>query len=117
MIDESPVNLECKVTEIKRLGTHDMFMAEIVAMHVNEEIVDEKGKIDLASTGLLAYAHGEYFGLKKAPLGKFGYSVMKPKTKKRINKEKHAERVEKNKAKRSNKVSNTNGKSSRPAKK
>ena len=103
MIAESPVNLECKVKEVKRYGTHDMFIAEIVAMHVNEEIVDEKGKIDPASAGLVAYAHGEYFGLKRAPLGRFGYSVMKAKTKKRINKEKHAQRVEKNRASRANK--------------
>lgn len=103
MIAESPVNLECKVKEVKRFGTHDMYIAEIVAMHVNEDIVDEKGKIDLASAGLVAYVHGEYFGLRKAPLGRFGYSVMKAKTKKRINKEKHSQRVEKNRANRANK--------------
>ena len=100
LIDESPVNLECKVTEVKRFGTHDMFIAEIVAMHANDEIIDDKGKIDLAKAGLVSYIHGEYFAVKKAPLGKFGYSIMKPKTKKRINKEKHEERVEKNRTKR-----------------
>lgn len=103
MIAEAPVNLECKVKDVKRLGTHDMFIAEIVAMHVNEEIVDEKGKIDLASAGLVSYVHGEYFGLRKSSIGRFGYSVMKAKTKKRINKEKHAQRVEKNRANRANK--------------
>ena len=100
LIDEAPVNLECKVTEVKRFGTHDMFIAEIVAMHANEEIIDDKGKIDLAGAGLVSYIHGEYFAVKRAPLGKFGYSIMKPKTKKRINKEKHEERVANNKAKR-----------------
>lgn len=103
MIAESPLNLECKVTEVKRLGTHDMYMAEIVAMHVNEELVDEKGKIDLAAAGLLAYAHGEYYGLKKAAIGRFGFSVMKTKTKKKINKAKHEERIEKNRANRTKK--------------
>ncbi|MBR5230212.1 MAG: flavin reductase family protein [Firmicutes bacterium] len=103
MIGESPVNLECKVVDIKRLGTHDMYIAEIVALHANEEIVDEKGKIDIASTGLIAYVHGEYFGLKKGALGRFGFSVMKAKTKKRINREKHAQRVEKNRAAREEK--------------
>ena len=110
MIAESPVNLECKVVDIKRFGTHDMYIAEIAAVHANEEIVDKKGKIDLASAGLVAYAHGEYFGLKKATLGRFGFSVMKARTKKRINREKHAQRVEKNRAARASKEKNMNGK-------
>lgn len=100
MIAESPVNLECKVREIHEYPSHDMFVAEIVNMHVSEELVDEKGKIDFAAAGLVAYVHGEYFGMKKSPLGRFGYSVMKPKTKKRINKQKHIERVNKNRNKR-----------------
>ena len=55
----------------------------------SEELMDEKGRIRLDQAGLLAYNHGEYFGLKKNPIGKFGYSVMKAKTKKRLNKKKH----------------------------
>lgn len=64
-------------------------------MHVSEELVDAKGKIDFAAAGLVAYVHGEYYGIKKSPLGRFGYSVMKPKTRRRLNKQKHMERVEK----------------------
>lgn len=100
MIAQSPVNLECRVIEIKSYPTHDMFIAEIVAMHADDEIVDEKGKIDMSAAGLIAYVHGEYFGLKKAPLGRFGYSVMKPKTKKRLNRQKHEERISRNREKR-----------------
>ena len=70
-------------------------------MHVDESLVDEKGKVDFAAAGLVAYVHGEYFGMKKKPIGRFGYSVMKPKTKKRINKQAHIERVEKNRSRRS----------------
>lgn len=101
MIAESPVNLECKVREVKRFPSHDMYIAEIVAMHADEEIIDEKGKINLGEAGLVSYIHGEYFGSRKAPIGRFGYSVMKAKTKKRINREKHAERTERNRQKRS----------------
>lgn len=100
MIAEAPVNLECKVKEVHEYPSHDMFVAEIVNMHVNGDLVDEKGKIDFAAAGLVAYVHGEYYGMKKAPIGRFGYSVMKPKTKKRINKQKHMERVNKNRNKR-----------------
>ena len=100
MIAEAPVNLECKVRDIYEYPSHDMFVAEIVNMHVSEDLVDEKGKIDFAGAKLVAYVHGEYFGIKKTPLGRFGYSVMKPKTRKRRNKQSHAERVNRNKAKR-----------------
>ena len=84
VIKESPVNLECKVVEVHEYGSHDMFVAEIVNVQVDEDLMDEKGRIRLDQAGLVAYNHGEYFGLKKNPIGKFGYSVMKPKTKKRI---------------------------------
>lgn len=87
-IEESPVNLECKVTEIKEFPTHDMFIAEIVSVSVDEKLMDEKGKFCLERAGLIAYSHGEYIGLEKQALGKFGYSVMKPKTKKRLAAEK-----------------------------
>jgi len=83
MIKESPLNLECKVTEIKHLGSHDMFIAEIVAVHANEDLIQETGRLALEKAGLVAYMHGEYYGLKTRRLGKFGYSVMKPKTAKK----------------------------------
>lgn len=84
VIKESPVNLECKVREVHEYGSHDMFVADIVNVQVDESIMDENGRFRLDQAGLVAYNHGEYFALKKQPLGKFGYSVMKAKTKKRI---------------------------------
>ena len=90
MISESPVNIECRVTEIKELGSHDMFMAEIVKVHADEKLFDENGRLCLEKAGLIGYSHGEYFGLKKNPIGKFCFSVMKAKTRKRINREKAA---------------------------
>ena len=76
LVAEAPVHLECRVTDIKKLGSHDMFLAEVSAVQVDEELLDEKGRMDLARAGLLAYAHGEYFRLG-GKLGSFGYSVRK----------------------------------------
>lgn len=78
IIAESPVNLECKVKEIIELGTHDMFIAEVVCVDVSEEYMDLNGKFELNSTDLMAYSHGEYFTLGEK-IGKFGYSVKKKK--------------------------------------
>lgn len=78
IIEECPVNIECKVTEVKELGSHHMFIAEVVAVQVSEEYMDETGKFCLNDTGLLAYSHGEYLGLGKS-IGRFGYSVKKKK--------------------------------------
>jgi flavin reductase (DIM6/NTAB) family NADH-FMN oxidoreductase RutF len=75
-INESPVNIYCKVTDILRLGSHDMFLAEVIGVTVDEAYMDEKGKFDLEATKLITYSHGEYFALGKK-LGKFGYSVKK----------------------------------------
>jgi flavin reductase (DIM6/NTAB) family NADH-FMN oxidoreductase RutF len=87
LIGESPLNIECKVTEIKPLGSHDMFIAEVVAVHANENLFNpETDAFDLNAAQMLAYSHGHYFGLGKK-IGRFGYSVMKEKTKKRIRKE------------------------------
>lgn len=73
-IAESPLNLECRVTEIKELGSHDLFLAEVVGVTIDERYLDETGKFHLNDAGLVAYSHGEYFELGKK-LGKFGYSV------------------------------------------
>ena len=100
MIAESPVNLECRVTEVKELGSHDMFMAEIVKVHVDDSIIDEDGHFDVVRAGLLAYIHGHYYTVNRKPLGRFGFSVMKPKTKERLQKEAHEKRVEANRKKR-----------------
>lgn len=77
-IAESPVNIECKVKQVIELGSHDMFIAEVVAVDVSEEYLDENGKFNLNSTGLVTYSHGEYFTLGEK-IGKFGYSVKKKK--------------------------------------
>ncbi len=87
LVKEAPVNLECRVTEVKEFPSHDMFIAEIIKIHVDEGLFDEDGRIRLDRAGMLAYCHGEYFGLKKSSIGRFGFSVMKPKTKKRIAKQ------------------------------
>ena len=77
-IEECPVNIECKVTEIKELGSHDMFIAEVVSVQVSDEYMDETGKFCLNETGLMAYSHGEYLTLGEK-IGSFGYSVKKKK--------------------------------------
>lgn len=77
-IAESPVNIECKVSEIKRLGSHDMFLANVVSVQVDESYMQENGKFELSDTGLLAYSHGEYLGLGEKK-GTFGWSVRKNK--------------------------------------
>lgn len=84
MILEAPVNLECVVKEVREYPSHDMFVAEIVGVHVDEQYLDSKGKLDFGKMDLICYNHGFYYGLQKKPLGRFGYSVMKPKTKRRI---------------------------------
>lgn len=76
IIAESPVNLECRVTEIRELGSHHMFLAEVVGVQVSEKYMNESGKFELNSTDLVAYSHGEYFVLGEK-IGKFGYSVKK----------------------------------------
>lgn len=93
-IQESPVNLECKVLEVHEFPTHDMFLAEIVGVSVEESLMDEKGRLCLERAGLIAYSHGSYVALEKEELGSFGYSVMKPKTRKRIAAQKRQERRE-----------------------
>ena len=82
------MNIECRVMEIKEYPTHDMFIAEIVSVSVDDSLMDETGKLCLDEAGLVAYNHGHYFALQKKEIGRFGYSVMKPKTRKRIEAEK-----------------------------
>lgn len=82
LIKESPVNIECKVTEIIELGSHDMFLAKVVAVNVDEEYIDENGKFHLDKAKPIAYSHGEYYELGNA-LGHFGFSVKKKKKKKK----------------------------------
>lgn len=82
LIKESPVSIECKVKQVKHLGSHDMFIAEILSIDADEKYIDEKGAFDITKCDLITYANGKYFALGKQ-LGKFGYSVQK---KKKINK-------------------------------
>ena len=88
VIEESPVQIECRVKSIQELGNHHMFLAEVTAVQVDESYMDAKGKFDLNRTGLIAYSHGEYLDLGKK-LGTFGYSVRKKqiKRKRRRNRE------------------------------
>ena len=76
LIKESPVSVECKVKEIVPLGSHDMFVAEIVAIDADDKYIDEKGAFDISKCDLIAYANGGYYPLEKK-IGKFGYSVQK----------------------------------------
>lgn len=76
IIEESPVNLECKVTEVKELGVHHMFLAEIVAVNVDDKYMDENNKFHLEQADLVAYSHGSYYALGDL-LGTFGFSVRK----------------------------------------
>ena len=76
-IEECPVNIECRVKSLIPLGTHDLFLAEVLCSHIDERLMDENGKIHFEWGNLIAYSHGEYFPLPKTPIGKFGYSVAK----------------------------------------
>ena len=80
LIKESPVSIECKVKEIKELGSHDMFIAEVLSIDADEKYINEKGAFDISKCDLIAYANGKYFALGKQ-VGKFGYSVQKVKNK------------------------------------
>ncbi|MDO4617786.1 MAG: flavin reductase family protein [Lachnospiraceae bacterium] len=77
LLEESPVCIECRVKEVQKLGSHDLFLAEVVAVHAEEAYMDESNRFSLMQAHPLAYSHGGYYGLGKQ-LGTFGYSVKKP---------------------------------------
>ena len=77
-IKESPVSIECKVKEIKELGSHHMFIAEILSIDADEKYIDEKGAFDISKCNLIAYLNGHYYSMGKK-IGKFGFSVQKKK--------------------------------------
>lgn len=81
LIRQSPVSLECRVTQIVPMGSHDMFISDIIAVNIDEQFIDKAGKLHLESCALAAYAHGDYFELGKK-LGSFGFSVRKKSRKK-----------------------------------
>ena len=76
MIKESPVSVECKVKEIKNLGSHHMFIAEVLAINADEKYINEKGAFDISKCDLIAYSNGHYYTLGKK-IGRFGFSVQK----------------------------------------
>ena len=80
MIKESPVSVECKVKEIKKLGSHHMFIADVLAINSDEKYIDEKGAFDISKCDLIAYSNGHYYQMGKK-IGKFGFSVQKKKKK------------------------------------
>jgi flavin reductase (DIM6/NTAB) family NADH-FMN oxidoreductase RutF len=79
LIGEAPVSIECRVKEVIELGSHDMFLAEVLAVQVDDRYLNAENTLNLGKAGLITYAHGNYYALGKS-IGKFGYSVMKPKT-------------------------------------
>ena len=78
MLKKSPVVIECKVEKIEELGSHDMFMAKVLAVNVDEKYMDETGRFDMEKCKLISYSHGQYYKLGER-IGKFGYSVQKKK--------------------------------------
>ena len=82
LIKESPVCIECKVKEIKELGTHNMIIAEVISIDADEKYIDEKGAFDISKCDLIAYSNGKYYAMGKQ-IGKFGYSVQKKKKSKK----------------------------------
>jgi len=80
LIKESPVSVECRVIDIKELGSHHMFMAEVLSIDADDKYIDEKGAFDISKCGLISYANGGYYTQGKK-IGKFGYSVEKKKKK------------------------------------
>ena len=89
-IEECPLALECRVIEVIPMGTHDVFIADIVGVSCDESIIDDNGKIRFDQAGLLAYAHGEYYALGEK-VGKFGFSTKKPTQKPKVQKNKTAD--------------------------
>ena len=75
-IEEAPVSIECKVKSVTNYGSHDMFLAEVVAVNIDDKYLDEKGKLCLEKAGLVAFSHGKYFSMGRE-LGYFGFSVNK----------------------------------------
>jgi flavin reductase (DIM6/NTAB) family NADH-FMN oxidoreductase RutF len=80
MIEESPVNIECRVKQILPLGSHHMFVAEVLGVHINPDYLNKTGKFELNKAEPVVYSHGEYYGLGEM-VGTFGYSVKKRKRK------------------------------------
>ena len=103
MIKEAPVSVECKVIEIKELGSHDMFVAEVLGINADNKYIDEKGAFDISKCDLITYANGHYYKLGKK-IGRFGYSVQKKNSKtKFIKKNNNIQNKENNKSNKNKK--------------
>lgn len=109
IIKESPVSVECKVKEIKELGSHHMFIAEVLAIHADEKYIDEKGAFDISKCDLIAYSNGGYYLMGKK-IGKFGFSVQKKKNQKVEKRENDREKANRNSKYSINKKYNKNAK-------
>ena len=105
-IDECPISIECKVKNIIPLGTHDLFIADVVGSHIDKDLIDEKGKIHFEEANLITYCHGEYFKMDTKALGKFGYSVAKNPIVKEKNNKEHKAKENKDKKKAKEKSNN-----------
>ena len=117
-IDECPVSIECKVKNIIPLGTHDLFIADVVGSHIDRDLIDEKGKIHFEEADLITYCHGEYFKMDTEALGKFGYSIAKnPVVKEKSKKENTKKEITSNSKKKVKEKSNTSSKEDKIAKK
>ncbi|WP_294135871.1 flavin reductase family protein [uncultured Clostridium sp.] len=122
-IDECPVSIECKVKSIIPLGTHDLFIADVVGSHIDKDLIDEKGKIHFEEADLITYCHGEYFKMDTEALGKFGYSVAKNPVVKENNKKEKSKKentkkeISSNSKKKVKEKSNTSSKVEKIAKK
>ena len=78
LLKDSPVNIECEVVGVTKLGTHDMFLAKVLCVHADKQYMDSKGKFDLAKALPIVYSHGQYYTVGKK-IGRFGFSVRKKK--------------------------------------
>lgn len=117
-IDECPVSIECKVKSIIPLGTHDLFIADVVGSHIDKELIDEKGKIHFEEADLITYCHGEYFKMDTEALGKFGYSVAKnPVVKEKSKKESTKKDISSDSKKKAKEKSNTSSRAYKVSKK
>ena len=92
-IAEAPVSIECKVEQILELGSHHMFIAKVVGVHVDKQYMDEKGKFNLNQADMIVYSHGEYYDLNEA-LGTFGYSIRKKPLGKKAEEKKQTEKTQ-----------------------
>lgn len=87
-INECPVSIECRVKDIVKLGSHDMFIAEVLCSHIDSSLIDANGKIHFEKGDLISYCHGEYFKLPQNSIGSFGFSVSKKSINTKTNKPK-----------------------------